>query len=74
MKLSSREKCVGYRRGDVSVFNSIQEINNGEYLDIPIVFDVEQIAVSTHNIKAFPVDCTGNELIVQESLEEESLC
>ena len=43
---------------------AIQEINDREYLDVAIVADGEQIIVSANDIKAFPVNGTGYELVV----------
>ena len=43
---------------------AIQEINDREYLDGSIVADGEQIIVPANDIKAFPVNGTGYELVV----------
>ena len=45
-------------------FHTIQEIGDSKYLDVTIIPDEEQIAVSTHDIKAFPVNGAGYEFVV----------
>ena len=41
-----------------------QELSDGKYLHVSITTDRQQVIVSTNNIKAFPVNSTGYELIV----------
>ena len=41
-----------------------QELSDGKYLHVSIITDRQQVIVSTNNIKAFPVNSTGYELVV----------
>ena len=43
---------------------TIQEIDDSEYLDIFIIPNGKQIAVSTHDIETLTINCTGYELVI----------
>ena len=46
------------------IIQATQELSDGEYLHVSIISDRQQIIISTNNIKAFPVNRTGYELVV----------
>ena len=45
-------------------FQPIQKVCYGQNLDVSIIADRQQIAVSTNDIQTFSVNCTGYELVI----------